>query len=113
MNRWLCSLFLGCLAMSIISNPVSADAETTERARQLVISYQNTLRPLDIAANRAWWDANMTGKDEDFKKKEEAQNKIDAVLSDPKAFTDVRALRGSAAIDPSSSPSRPSCCRRS
>jgi len=54
---------------------------------------------LDIAANRAWWDANITGDDADFKRKEEAQNQIDAVLSDPKAFAEVKAIKEKGGID--------------
>lgn len=64
-------------------------------ARQFIDTFTKQIRPLDIAANRAWWDANMTGKDEDFKRKEEAQNKIDAFLSDSKTFAEVKKLKDS------------------
>ncbi len=47
-------------------------------------------------AGIAWWNANTTGKDEDFKKKEEAQNKIDAALSDTKTFAALKALKAAA-----------------
>lgn len=76
-----------------------ADTEMTDKARALVDSYTAKVRPLEIAANRAWWDANMTGKDEDFKRKEEAQNKIDALLSDKKMFAEAKALKETGKID--------------
>jgi peptidyl-dipeptidase A len=50
------------------------------------------LRPLELASNRAWWDANTSGKDEDFKRKEECQNKIDTALADRAMFGRVKAL---------------------
>ena len=77
----------------------AASPEATAKARQLVDEFTAAIRPLEIAANRAWWDANITGKDEDFKKKEEAQNKIDAALSDRQAFGQVKAVKEAAGID--------------
>ena len=74
-----------------------ANPETTARARQFMANHETRVRPLEIAANLAWWDANTTGKDEDFKKKEEAQNRLDEVLADPKTFQEVKALRESLA----------------
>jgi peptidyl-dipeptidase A len=77
----------------------SASPEVTDKAKQFIKTYTDTIRPLEIAANRAWWDANITGKDEDFKRKEDAQNKIDAVLADKKAFAEVKAIKDDGGID--------------
>jgi peptidyl-dipeptidase A len=71
----------------------AASPETTERAKRFVAAHEAKVRPLDIASGIAWWNANITGKDEDFKKKEEAQNKIDEALSDRKAFSELKALK--------------------
>ena len=48
---------------------VAASAETTDRARQFVRDHESRLHALDMAANLAWWNANTTGKDEDFDRK--------------------------------------------
>jgi peptidyl-dipeptidase A len=50
------------------------------------------IKPLELTANRAWWVANTSGKDEDFKAKEDAQNKIDAALADKAMFARIKAL---------------------
>lgn len=76
-----------------------ADADATRRARHFMEDYIAKIRPLDITANRAWWDANITGKDEDFKRKEDAQNQIDAFLADKKAFATVKAIKEAGGID--------------
>ena len=68
----------------------AADNARTATARKLIDEYTAKIRPLETAANRAWWDANITGKDEDFKRKEEAQNQIDAFLSGKGAFAAVK-----------------------
>jgi peptidyl-dipeptidase A len=78
---------------------VAATPEATDRARRFVQAYTAKIRPLEIAANRAWWNANLSGKDEDFKAKEEAQNKIDAALSNKDDFKEVKAIKEGGNID--------------
>jgi peptidyl-dipeptidase A len=82
------------LAALVILFPriVLAGPETTARARQFITEHVAKLRPLEIAGSEAWWVANITGKDEDFQRKEDTQNRIDAALSDRKAFAEVKAL---------------------
>jgi peptidyl-dipeptidase A len=72
--------------------------DATDRARKFVDAYTARVRPLEIAANRAWWNANITGKDEDFKAKEDAQNAIDEFLSDKAAFQEVKAIKDAGGI---------------
>jgi peptidyl-dipeptidase A len=79
----------------VLSSPLSALAspEATARARQFVADHEKKLRPLEVAANLAWWDANTTGKDEDFAKKAQAQNRIDEALANPAVFKDLKELK--------------------
>jgi len=72
---------------------VLAGADMTERARKFVKDHERRLRPLDVAANRAWWDANTSGKAEDFARKVETQNRIDETLADPTTFAELKALK--------------------
>jgi peptidyl-dipeptidase A len=81
-------VLLLCRPLAVLASP-----EVTKRAREFVKDHETRLRPLDVAANLAWWKANLSGKDEDFAKKEETQNRIDAVLSDPKVFAQLRELK--------------------
>jgi peptidyl-dipeptidase A len=73
--------------------PVMASPQVTERAKKFVAGHEARLRPLDIAAGLAWWNANITGKDEDFKKKEQAQNKIDEALANKDHFNELKAIK--------------------
>jgi peptidyl-dipeptidase A len=66
-------------------------------AADFIKTHETRLRPLEVAAGLAWWNANISGKDEDFQKKEEAQNRIDAILSDPKPFATLKKIK--AAVD--------------
>ena len=87
------------MATSWTTPAASASPEATDQAKQFVDKFAAEIRPLDIAANRAWWDANITGKDEVYKNTQAAQNKIDAVLSNKAAFAQVKALKEGGAID--------------
>src|SRR5690242_7304293 len=72
---------------------VRAGAEMTERARKFVKDHETRLHPLDVAANRAWWDANTSGKAEDFARKIETQNRIDEALGNRAVFAELKALK--------------------
>jgi peptidyl-dipeptidase A len=92
-------LFFPLVLTLLIVLPMVAAPQKTDRARKFVADHTARIKPLEIAANRAWWNANLTGKDEDFQKKEEAQNKIDEILSDKKAFAEVKAIKETGQID--------------
>src|SRR5438128_11774465 len=73
--------------------PDGARADANTDAAAFIKAHVEKIRPLEIASNNAWWKANITGKDEDFGKKEEAQNEIDAALADKAAFAKLKDLK--------------------
>jgi peptidyl-dipeptidase A len=79
-------LFL-CPMMSL------ANERVAERARQFIKNHELRIRPLDIAVNLAWWNANTSGKAEDFTRKEQAQNRLDEALADKTTFAELKALK--------------------
>ncbi len=86
------SLF-GVLAVTALASSAFADEATTAKAKAYIADHEKRIRPLDIKAGKAWWEANTTGKDEDFKKKEEAQNELDAALADPSKYVELKTLK--------------------
>lgn len=93
MDRARCLFLLSALGVLFVPGAMMANPETTDRARKFIADHEKRIRPLDIAAGLAWWNANTTGKDEDFKKKEEAQNKIDEALANREVFADLKKLK--------------------
>lgn len=83
---------LSLIASLFTCGTLMASPEITARAKKFVDDHTRKLRPLEVAAGKAWWDANITGKDEDYKRKEDTQNKIDEVLADTKAFAELKAI---------------------
>lgn len=80
-------------AVLLVGSTAMADSDTTDRAKKFVAAHEAKFKSLDRRASIAWWDANISGKDEDFGRKEQAQNAIDAALSDAKAFAELKDLR--------------------
>jgi peptidyl-dipeptidase A len=70
------------------------------RAKRFVEQYEATVRPLEIGAARAFWTANVTGKEEDFQKKQEAEEKLELCLSDPAQFAELKAIKQGGVSDP-------------
>src|SRR5690348_3573679 len=86
----------GATVAGLLNPEVAAQdqpADPAAAAKEFITAHEAKLRPLELAANKAWWDANITGKDDDFKKKEETQNKIDAALSDAKPFATLKGIK--------------------
>jgi peptidyl-dipeptidase A len=63
------------------------------RARKFIEEHEATIRPLEMAAQRTAWDANISGKDADYEAKEKAQNQLDAALSNSSRFAELREIR--------------------
>jgi peptidyl-dipeptidase A len=63
-----------------------------ERFVQLRDVYVAKLRPLEKAANLAWWEANTTGSDAAFKAREEADNKLAELHTDKAVFAELSRM---------------------
>ena len=92
MRVWHTSILLFCgVCMTDTFSAQAADADT--EARQFIGEYEKTVRPLEIDVGRKWWQANVTGKDEDFKAKEEAEGQLESKLADAAAFQRLKAIK--------------------
>jgi peptidyl-dipeptidase A len=70
------------------------------RAGRFIQQYEATVRPLEIDANRAAWTANITGKEEDFQRKEAAETKLALSLSNRESFAELKAIKQDGLNDP-------------
>jgi peptidyl-dipeptidase A len=93
LRLWLPAL-CALVAVLAVWCPIAATAskDTTDRARKFLTAHEAKLRPLEVAAGLAWWNANVTGKDEDFHKKEQAQNRIDEALANKATFEELKGI---------------------
>lgn len=96
--RTVCLIVVALVAFVMLGVSVHADEATNARAKKFIDAHVAKMKPLDKESGIAWWDANTSGKDEDFARKEAAQNKIDAALADPITFRELKAIKESGKV---------------
>ena len=88
--------------LAILYSPFnSAAAEPpsqTAEAQRFLTNFVGRLKPLQKESNLAWWNASTKGDDESFQKKQEAENRIDALLASPADFQRLSTLRENGGI---------------
>ena len=88
------------LLTSVLINSASAvEPDNDARAKRFVEYFEATVRPQECAAARCFWNANVTGKEEDFQKKQAAEEKVDLLLADPQKFAELKAIHEGAISD--------------
>jgi len=97
------ALLAGMAGMAIAGRSAAAlDAndDNEARARLFVAKHEATVKPLEIEVAHRWWTANVTGKNEDYRLKEEAETRLELKLADPKTFAELRAVKEGPLSDP-------------
>jgi len=105
MSIWqLCLASLaGVVGMAIAGRTAAAldaDDSNEARARRFVARHEATVKPLEIEVNRRWWTANVSGKDDDYRLKQEAETRLELQLADPKTFAELKAIHEGRLADP-------------
>ncbi len=88
-------IFLGALLViqsQVTSQGLSQTPNPDELAKQVIARYEAKVKPLEIEMGRVWWEANVTGSDDAFKRKEALQNQLNAALADPEVFAKLKSL---------------------
>jgi peptidyl-dipeptidase A len=104
-RHFAASIFLALFLMEF-STDMSIASDTRGRAsaeadaRAFIEQHEASIRPLEHEAALTWWNANVTGRDQDFKAKEDAQNRLDAALADAERFARLKKLKASQVSDP-------------
>jgi len=71
-----------------------------DQAMQFIKQHEAVVKPLEIEVNLSGWDAELTGREEAYAKKQAAEEKLDLALADPKKFAELKAIRDRGVADP-------------
>jgi oligoendopeptidase F len=85
-------IMLALIAGASLNLNVQARSAEDARAHKFIAEHEARIRPLEKALNLAWWTANVSGKNEDYKAKEQAQNNLDQALADKERFAELKAV---------------------
>lgn len=80
-------------AVSVIGCSSSSGNSGEAAAAAFIEDHLQRTKELEIGAARSWWKANVTGAEEDFKAKEDAENALNQALSDTAAFARLEEIR--------------------
>ena len=91
---WLSPCVCGAAVFLLaVMEATSAAADADGRARRCVERFEAVIRPLEIESARCWWNANIAGTDENYRKKENAETRLEMALADTKAFAELKSAR--------------------
>lgn len=99
MSFWQIALAVACCLVPLACASVAV-GNADERARRFIAEHEATIRPLEIDAARQWWAANLSGKDDDYAKKERIETELDLHLADAGKFAELKAIRDAKPADP-------------
>lgn len=90
---WIIFFFMASCTSGTGTGSSGSGQQILTDAGNFIAEHEMTVRPLEIAVNRAWWAAYTVGRDQDFKAKEEAQNRLDEALSNKSRFERLEKIR--------------------
>jgi len=86
-------LAMAVLMVGVAGPAAAATDDNGARAGKFIGKHEATIRPLEIEVARRWWTANVTGKDEDYRLKQEAETRLEVQLADPKTFAELKSIK--------------------
>lgn len=89
MKRFLLIL----ISFAILISCQNKQKTMENKAKELIQNFEERFIPVFIEYNKAYFNATISGKDEDYKKAEEYQLQMSKVLSDKELFKKVKELK--------------------
>ncbi len=86
------------MVSSAVAEP--KDNDNDSRARRFIARHEATVRPLETESSRCWWEANTTGSDAAFQKKEEIETRLDLLLANRETFAELKQIHAGPIRDP-------------
>ena len=101
LNHCLLTLGLAMVAVLAVTTCGRADEPDNDaRAGRFIRTHEQDVRPLEIEVARRWWNANVSGKEDDYRRKEEAETRLELRLSEPGPFAELKAIHAQPIRDP-------------
>ncbi len=91
----LCTLII--LFITAYKN-IQKDHPMTEKFKAFTAKFDQAYRPLSIESNTAYWNASISGKDEDYNKVELLSNKMSGFFSSKEDYTTLKKIKESKSL---------------
>ncbi|MBN2213920.1 MAG: M2 family metallopeptidase [Bacteroidales bacterium] len=94
-------LFFICIAGMIITGCKQSTKRAEMMADEFIRSFEAEMIPVYIDMNKAYWDASISGRDEDYERSSGLEFKYSKILADREKFKKVKKFRSSGEIEDS------------
>lgn len=86
------------ISITVLFSCTSKQEKMEQKLSEFIANVEPEIKKLYADAATASWDASITGKEEDYKKSEEAQLKLAKLFSDTALFAEIKAIKESGAV---------------
>ncbi|MBN1633419.1 MAG: M2 family metallopeptidase [Ignavibacteria bacterium] len=94
----LIGLMAGLVSLNCGSEKEKGDKNMETELSALIKDIESKIAPLQKEANLSYWDAAISGKEEDFTKVADLQFKLNAIYSDPETYKKLETFKNSDGI---------------
>ncbi len=98
MNKRLSLLLIASILPLMFFSCTSKQEKMESKLRDFITKLEVDVKPLSQEAAVASWDASITGKDEDYKRSEDAQIKLIKIFSDSTLFAQLKGIKESGLV---------------
>lgn len=88
----------GTLLLSLLFSCTSKQEKMETKLRDFIAKVEVDLKPMSQEAAIASWDASISGKDEDYKRSEDAQIKLVKLFCDSTLFAELKEIKESGLV---------------
>ena len=85
-------------SVALLLSCSSKQEKMENRMKKFISSYEEKVIPLYKEANLASWNANISGKDDDYARSEKASFELEKIYTDSTAFAELKMLKRSGAV---------------
>jgi len=98
MNKKFALIFSASMLPLMFLSCTSKQEKMESKLRDFITKIEAEVKPLMQEAGIASWDASITGKDEDYKRSEDAQVKLVKLFSDSTLFAQLKEIKESGLV---------------
>ncbi len=92
-------LLMAVLSVIIIDGCKNNKSEMEKELKVFIQKFDSIVQPLAKESSLAYWDASLSGKDEDWNKAEELNIRLTKIFSDKESFATLKKIKESGVID--------------
>ncbi|MCK9617239.1 MAG: M2 family metallopeptidase [Lentimicrobiaceae bacterium] len=97
-SQWFASLTMVAIALGVIVGCSNTKTKMEKELKNFIKNYETKIIPLSKEASLAYWNASISGKDEDYKKAEDLNIQLTNIYANKEDFAKLKEIKDANAI---------------